>query len=75
MIWRNNAKKIVKTNSEKPCITTEYVTVTMDMCYNILLKSFKGEQSGPNYYLSAANIYGLDIIDASNNICYVYTWT
>ena len=37
--------------------------------------SFKGENHGRAYYLSPSNIYGLGIHDASNNICYVYTWT
>ena len=37
--------------------------------------SFKGEQPGPTYYLSPANIYGLGIHYAFNNICSVYTCT
>ena len=47
----------------------------MDMCHNILLRGFKSEQPGPNYYLPQSNIYGSDIHDYSNNICSVYTWT
>ena len=47
----------------------------MDMCQNILLPSFKVEHTVPTYYLQPANIYGLDIHDASNKICSVYTWT
>ena len=44
------------------------------MSYNILLPSLKIEHPGPTYYLSPANISGLVIHDASNNICSVYTW-
>ena len=46
----------------------------MDMCQNIILAGFKCEHPGHTYYLSPANIYGLDIHDALNNICLVYTW-
>ena len=47
----------------------------MDMCQNILLPRFKGEQPGSIYYLSLANIYGLGIHDTSNNICYFNNYT
>ena len=43
--------------------------------HNMFLSSFKGEHPGPTYYLSPANIYGVDIHDASNNIFSVYNWT
>ena len=45
------------------------------MFKNILLSRFKGEQPGPTHYLPPANIYGLVMHDAYNNICSVYTWT
>ena len=67
-----NQKKPDK--GKKSCTTTEYVTVTIEMCQNILLPSFKGEHPIPTYYLLPANIYGLGINDASNNICPFHTW-
>ena len=45
------------------------------MCQNILFPGFKGEKLVPTYYLLPANIYGLGINYASNNICSVYNWT
>ena len=48
--------------------------MTMEMCQNILLSSFKGEHPRHKYYLLSTNIYGLGIHDAYNNICSVYTW-
>ena len=45
------------------------------MCQNILLPRFKGEQTGPTYYLLPANIYGLGIKDDYNDSCSVYTQT
>ena len=39
------------------------------------MSRFKGEQPGPTHYLPPANIYGLVMHDAYNNICSVYTWT
>ena len=66
--------QIIHTKAQQSCTTTEYVTVTMDMYYNILLPGFKGEHPGPNYYLLSDNIYGLGIHDSSNNICSVYAW-
>ena len=47
----------------------------MDMWKNILLSGFKGEKSGPTYYLLSEIFYGVGIHDDSNNICSVYTWT
>ena len=47
----------------------------MGMCNNIIFPIFKGQYTGPNYYLSPSNIYGLGIHDDSNNICSVYTLT
>ena len=47
----------------------------MEICQNIIFPIFKGEQPGPTYYLSLANIYGLGIHYASNKICSVYAWT
>ena len=70
-LWKN---KTIQIKVEKSCTNTEYVIMTMDMCQNILLLPFKGEQPGPNYYLLPANIYGLSIHDASNKICSDYTW-
>ena len=65
----------IQTKSEKSCTTTYYVTVTMGMCQNIIIPSFKVEQYRPTYYILPANIYGSGIQDASNNICSIYMWT
>ena len=47
----------------------------MDICQNIILPIFKGEQPVPTYYLSHANSFGLFIHDTSNNVSSVYAWT
>ena len=41
----------VHTKPENSCTTTEYVTVTLDMCQNILFPIFKGGHTVTTYYL------------------------
>ena len=67
--------KIINTNTQTSCTTTEYVKLTTGMYHNIHFPSFKYEHTGPTYYILPSNIYGLGIHDNSNNMCSVYTYT